>query len=136
MHPVMMARREEIRAKLTVEGHGEVWLDEPSDLPLPALLQQVHVHLTHSSSTVIEAAEAGVRSVITSQSGKELFGPQLELGIARATLGGTPEVLETLNGFISKATAAESKPAPGGSTSASAFARAIGLGPAIAGAAP
>jgi hypothetical protein len=85
LHPAMLERRNEVRALLPGDGHCE--LDEPTDLPLPALLKHAAVHLTHSSTTVIEAAQAGLRSVVTSAYGAELFVQLLAAGVARLETG-------------------------------------------------
>jgi hypothetical protein len=69
LHPVMRERRDEIRALLDEHGLQDVLLDEPTELPLPALLQYADIHLTHSSSAVLEAASLGVGSIITGGSG-------------------------------------------------------------------
>lgn len=86
LHPCMLERREEIRSKLGTRA-ATVELDEPTDVPLPALLRHVDVHLTNSSSVVIEAAQFGVPSVITSKFGEELFTPLYEAGAARTETG-------------------------------------------------
>jgi hypothetical protein len=69
LHPVMRGRRDEVRALLDEHGLEHVLLDQPTELPLPALLQQADIHLTHSSSAVLEAASLGVGSIITGGSG-------------------------------------------------------------------
>jgi hypothetical protein len=96
LHPVMAERREEVRSKLGAGDERHVWLDLPSDLALPELLRHAHVHLTHSSSTVIEAACMGVPSILTSESGRDLFEPYLRQGIARVELGAAPELRTAL----------------------------------------
>ena len=103
LHPAMAERREEVRGKILPAGHAPVWLDAPSDLPLPALLRYAQAHLTHSSSTVIEAACLGVPSVVTSESGRDLFGPYIEQGIARVELGGPGELRAALEACIAGA---------------------------------
>lgn len=93
LHPVMLARRAEIRELLR---GAACEFDVPSDLPLPALLMYSDAHLTHSSSTVIDAAQFGVRSVITSDYGAELFVPQVDQGLARAQTGDAHAVAAAL----------------------------------------
>jgi len=82
LHPVMIAERESIRRAF---GGVAVELDEPSDLPLPAVLPAADVHVTHSSSTVIDAVGFGVRSVLYSGYGAELFEPLVARGLAVAS---------------------------------------------------
>ena len=94
LHPAMLERRAAIRALLGAAGHCE--LDPPTDLPLPALLACADVHLTHSSSTVMEAAQFGLRSVITTDYGAELFGPLLASGMVELSRGGASQLATTL----------------------------------------
>ena len=97
LHPVMLQERKAIRALLDAAGRCE--LDEPTDLPLQALLPCVDVHLTHSSSVVIEAAQFGLRSALTTAYGAELFGPLLASGIALLETGDAPTLASTLAGL-------------------------------------
>jgi hypothetical protein len=100
LHPLMLGRREEIRQLLPADGCFE--LDEPTDLPLQSLLTCTDVHMTHSSSVVIEAAQFGVKSVITSRFGEELFEPLYRSGWVQ-TEEGRPDVLAaTLQGSARK----------------------------------
>jgi len=85
LHPVMAARREEVRASL--RGAGAFELDAASDLPLHAVLPACDVHVTHSSSTVIEAAQCAIPSLITSAYGAELFTPIVDAGAAVVETG-------------------------------------------------
>jgi hypothetical protein len=103
LHPMMLQRRDEVRARLA--GTGRFELDEPTDLPLYALLPQAAVHLTHSSSTVIEAAQFGLRSVITSRFGEELYVPLVEAGWARPETGDAAALLARLTDLAAAAPA-------------------------------
>jgi hypothetical protein len=94
LHPAMLERREEVRARLA--GAGPIELDECTDLPLQALLPWADLHLTHSSSTVIEAAQFGVPSVLTTAYGGELFGPLLESGWASVVVPTATRLASTL----------------------------------------
>jgi hypothetical protein len=85
LHPVMASRRGEVRTALGAAGAFE--LDAASDLPLHALLPVCDVHLTHSSSTVIEAEQFAVPSVITSAYGGELFTPSVHARAAVVETG-------------------------------------------------
>jgi hypothetical protein len=95
LHPAMLERREEIRQRLQATGRP-FELDACSDLPLHPLLTQADAHLTHSSSTVIEAAQLGVRSLITSAYGVELYTPLVEQGLAMLETGAVPQLSRTL----------------------------------------
>jgi hypothetical protein len=106
LHPAMLERRAEIRARLRSDATVE--LDECSDLPLQALLPHCDLHLTHSSSTVIEAAQFGVPSVLTTAYGGELFAPLVAAGRARVITGDAAQLaralVESAAGFDRQAT--------------------------------
>jgi hypothetical protein len=61
-------------------SNGEV--DLATDLPLYALLRQMDLHLTFYSSSVFEAEDLGVPSVVVGDYGKELFSYQISTGWA------------------------------------------------------
>ena len=94
LHPAMLERRNEIRARLC--SGSTVEIDECSDLPLQALLPYCDLHLTHSSSTVIEAAQFGVPSVLTTAYGGELFAPLVAAGHARVLTGDAAQLARAL----------------------------------------
>jgi hypothetical protein len=97
LHPLMMERREEIRHYL---AEYPVELDEVSDLPLPSLLPHCNIHVTHSSSAVIEAGDYGIHSLITSRFGVELFPEQLSYGMAVDASKGPEDVFRALGQSI------------------------------------
>lgn len=82
LHPRLLADRKHVAAHLGLTNRVEI--DAATHLALPALLRHVDVHVTHSSSTVLEAATLGVQSVITSRYGAELYPAQLRSGMAVA----------------------------------------------------
>lgn len=100
LHPAMLERRAEV--KQTLAGEAFCTIDAPTDLPLPALLQCCDAHLTHSSSSVIEAALVGVRSIVTSQYGAELFASQCRDGIAVVDTGPAEQLAATLGRVIAE----------------------------------
>lgn len=93
LHPMMLSLREEVRELL---GLQDIELDEVTDLPLPVILPLCDLHITHSSSVVIEASDFGIPSVITSRYGAEFFPEQLASGIAIEASGGVPEIFQKL----------------------------------------
>lgn len=95
LHPLMLQERERVRKHLDDEGVA-FDLDLPTELPLPALLPLADVHVTHSSSTVIEAAQFGVPSLITSRYGAELFPHLIEAGAAHVETGAADQVVAAL----------------------------------------
>ncbi len=81
LHPAMSQTPDSIRALLECES-SSVEVTIPSELPLYAVLPHADVHVTHSSSTVLEAALFGLRSVITSPYGAELYPREIAEGAA------------------------------------------------------
>lgn len=94
LHPSMLERREEVRALM--QGAGAHELDEPTDLPLPILLARSAVHVTHSSSAAVEAAQFGVRTVVTADLGMELYARLVEAGWVSKETGEPAQVLALL----------------------------------------
>lgn len=88
LHPVMLPERATIEARFAQFPRARVVVAEATDLPLYALLRHADVHLTHSSSTVIEAQLFGVRSVVMSRYGAEIYPRQIADGVARLVEGG------------------------------------------------
>jgi hypothetical protein len=82
LHPAMLDRKSEIKQELDNCGITDYELDEATDLPLCALLGHCDVHVTHSSSTVIEAEYFEVPSVLTSEYGVELYPDHIRSGWA------------------------------------------------------
>jgi hypothetical protein len=82
IHPSLLGKMEEFRSLFLSFGIQEFYIDFPSTLPLYSVLSNVHLHISHSSSTVIEAAQIGVKSVVTSEVGLELFTDIFERGMA------------------------------------------------------
>jgi hypothetical protein len=95
LHPLMLDRRESVRARLAQAG-ATVELDACTDLPLHAVLPQADVHLTHSSSTAIEAAQFNLRTVLTSDYGAELFTPLIDAGTVIVETGSAATLASTL----------------------------------------
>ena len=81
LHPMMLDQQGEIERWLGPEG---ALVEEPTRLPLYGVLRHVDVHITYSSSTVVEAEAFGIRSVLLSRYGQEFFPLQLRSGTALA----------------------------------------------------
>lgn len=88
LHPCMLRERQRIRDMLKAHGITGFELDMPSDLPLYAVLRHVDVHVTHSSSTVVEAGILGVPSVVFSEYGAEFFPSLMASSRVRAAFSG------------------------------------------------
>lgn len=100
MHPLSSSEDRAGAARVLKFGDSATLTHDVTDAPLYALLPQVDVHLTHSSSTVIEAAAFGVPSVITSNYGAELYPEQIRGGMAIVVTG---DVREVLRGLLAQA---------------------------------
>jgi hypothetical protein len=90
LHPVM-SQQERQQIAGVVARVGRLELEEPSTLPLYALLRATSAHVTYSSSTVLEAAEFGVRSVLTSDDWAAAYPQAVEDGTV--IIATTPEEL-------------------------------------------
>lgn len=82
-HPMSLNDLPAIAAVLGNTG-AQFDIANATRLPLYALLEVVDFHMTHSSSTVIEAAQFGVPSLVWSRYGEELFAAQILVGAAQA----------------------------------------------------
>ena len=103
LHPVMLNQREDIRNLFFQKGFKNFELDFPSDFPLYTVLKKIDLHVTHSSSVVIEAAEFGVPSIIFSDYGTQFFGDYFYKGLADEALDGT-SLIECIKKRTSKHT--------------------------------
>ena len=81
LHPCELSERERIRALITQLNPAQVELDMATDLPLPILLQNVDIHITHWSTTTIEAAIFGIPTITVDQMGYDLFKNQIPEGL-------------------------------------------------------
>lgn len=73
LHPSLISQQKDFEAYFFSNKINIYQLGIPSKLPLYSLLRKANAHITHSSSTVIEAANFGIKSIITSPLGVELF---------------------------------------------------------------
>lgn len=81
LHPSMWLRRAEVAATLPA-GSAREFLIDATEFPLYTILQHIDVHLTEASSTVLEAEQLGVPSILLDESGGALYGDQLARGTA------------------------------------------------------
>ena len=86
LHPCMEQERDKIRSAFASRTGRECRVDGATDVPLCALLRHMDVHVTHSSSAVLEAEAFGVPSVVISTYGAELFPDQVSSGWAQVGL--------------------------------------------------
>jgi len=89
IHPRQLKNKPKFKKILQENKILNCNIDSATDLPLYALLRNIDIHVTYSSSTVIEAEIFGVPSVITSSQGGKSFPEQISSGWA--TCANTPE---------------------------------------------
>lgn len=82
LHPLAANDRAAIEALLTRHGVTHWNIQEATSLPLPVLLREAALHVTHSSSAVIEAELLSLPSVVWSEYGAQLFEPHIRRGAA------------------------------------------------------
>jgi hypothetical protein len=82
MHPLMGRERSAIRSWCNALEGRSIEVDRPSDLPLPLLLKEADVHLTHNSTVVQEAARGGMASVVIDPHARDVYTDQLGTGWA------------------------------------------------------
>ena len=81
-HPTLIDRRIKIQMSLGNLGLDNFDIEKASTWPLYALLRHMSIHITGWSTTVIEALEFNVPSILIHESGSELFAEQIEKGMA------------------------------------------------------
>jgi len=82
IHPCQLKIKSKVKKLLHESKILNCNVDYATDLPLYALLKHMDIHITSSSSTVIEAEIFGVPSVIVSSGGSKLFPNQISSGWA------------------------------------------------------
>ena len=77
LHPLELSEREKVHNVLKNCSRAKYDIDISTDLPLPLLMQNVDIHITHWSTTVIEAAHFGVVSIVLHEWGRDFFLDQV-----------------------------------------------------------
>ena len=80
LHPGMLAERQKVKEYFMRNGNAIVEIDIATDYPLPIILRNTDVHITNFSSTVIEAQDFGIYSVVVDHEGEEYFKHEIETG--------------------------------------------------------
>jgi len=78
-HPAMAPDRTALNKELGRHGISAEF-EVANELPLYTLLQRADLHITHSSSAVLDADHFGVRSVVWSKLGADLFPASIRSG--------------------------------------------------------
>lgn len=83
IHPRLMVNLEKYQAFLNSKCDKEKFnINEASVLPLPVLLKNMDLHVTHNSSVVLEAEEEGLQSILLDKEAILIFKEQANKGIA------------------------------------------------------
>ena len=80
LHPASFQRRSAIERYLKASGHPQLEFCAATSLPLYALLENVDIHVTASSTCALEALSFGVPSVIVDSIGKAYFSDDIANG--------------------------------------------------------
>ncbi len=78
LHPVEAHRRKEFATMLAREGLDNSLVSAVTDVPLYAIMHAADITVAHSSTSIQEAADFGVPSVVTSD-----YGADLHVGLIR-----------------------------------------------------
>ncbi len=82
IHPGRVHEIPLVTKQLTEAGVSNFEIANASVLPLPLLLSHVTLHITYNSSTVIEAAQKGVKSLVFDPLAERYFSEQMANGMA------------------------------------------------------
>ena len=96
LHPGMLKKKAKILEAIKKHKIVNFELEESSDLPLYSILRNIDLHITVQSTCVIEAAEFGVKSIITSEYGRNLYLSSISNGDA-VYLNNTSEIISYLS---------------------------------------
>ncbi len=80
LHPCMLTEREKVKEYFVRDGNARIEIDLATDQPLPIILRNADVHITSFSSTVIEAHDFGIYSVVIDYRGEEYYKREIETG--------------------------------------------------------
>lgn len=99
LHPNMLSEKDKVIADLESYKINKYVLNEVTMLPLYTILNNTHLHITHSSSTVIEASFFGIQSIIVNEYGKELYEKQIEDAVAVVRINSN-EILSEIESIL------------------------------------
>ena len=83
LHPLMEGDLHAIESWCRTECSARTIVDFATDLPLPVLLDQADVHLTHNSSVIQEATAMGLPTVAIDARALDMYASVFESGWAR-----------------------------------------------------
>jgi hypothetical protein len=99
LHPNMLNEKDKVIADLKKYKIKKYVLDEVTMLPLYTILNNTDLHITHSSSTVIEASILRIQSIIVNEYGKELYEKQIKEGVAVVRINPN-DILSEIDGIL------------------------------------
>lgn len=114
LHPMALHMGDALHTLVAQSGVACFDIGAATALPLPCLLQQAHLHATHSSSTFIEAEALGLDSIVWSAYGAELAQDAVARGSVRVCLDGT-EMCAAIDALASTRSASNGQRQAGGS---------------------
>jgi hypothetical protein len=82
LHPVTIEQKPKVRRILNENGINNFELDNATELPLYAILRHTDIHITESSSVVVEAESFDVPSIVVRELGTTSFPAQVSSGWA------------------------------------------------------
>lgn len=80
LHPGMLHERDKVKKLFNPENKDKVEIDVATDSLLPIILKNVDVHITSFSSTVIEAQDFGIYSIVIDYRGEECYRTKIDTG--------------------------------------------------------
>jgi len=101
VHPCRLSQKAKFKRILSVFKEGNIELEKTTGFPLHALLRNIDVHITEFSSTVIEAVDFGVPSVVIHPTGAKIFKDQLASGWAQEAYD-TEEIIASIQAQAGK----------------------------------
>lgn len=82
LHPGQLAEKTVIKDWLQEKIPSRFEIDLSSEMPLPALLRNIDVHVTKFSSVILEAASFGIPSVVIHEDANHIYPEQIASGWA------------------------------------------------------
>jgi hypothetical protein len=82
LHPLMAGDLSAVRSWCETNAGERARVDEPTELPLPLLLEAADVHVTHNSSVVQEASQLGTLSIVIDRRALDVYADELRSGWA------------------------------------------------------
>jgi hypothetical protein len=99
LHPGMSLEKKRIKDLFSQCHPARIDIDNATIMPLPSLLRHVSLHITQFSTTVIEAAEFGVPSIILDKDGVLSYRKLIESGHAKYAMD-VKSLVESMEYYI------------------------------------